>query len=211
MGETGVNNANGDDSAELTASFHGDEAAFAKLFGRYRKRLKQTVKLRLDRRLFGRIDADDVLQEAFLEAFRKLPRYQENREIPVFLWLRLIVGEKLIDLHRHHLGVQARDADREISLYRGAMPAASSVALAAQLMGTLTSPSRAAMRAESKLQIQDALNRMDSLDREVLTLRNFELLSNSETAQVLGISQQAASNRYVRALKRMKEMMSVAR
>jgi len=206
-----MNSAQRDDTAALVAAWEGDEAAFAELFGRYRKRLKQMVKLRLDRRLFGRVDADDVLQDAFLEAYGKLPQYRENSDIPLFLWLRLIVGEKLIDLHRHHLGVQARDADREVSLYRGAMPAASSVALAAQLMGSMTSPSIAAVRAETKLQIQDALNRMDPLDREVLTLRNFELLSNSETAQVLEISQQAASNRYVRALKRMKEMLALVR
>lgn len=201
-----------EESAALIAAWNGDEAGFAKVFERYRKRLKQMVRLRLDRRLFGRIDADDVLQEAFLEAYRKLPRYRENSDdLPPFLWLRLIVGEKLTDLHRHHLGAQMRAADREVSLYRGAMPTASSAALAAQLLGSITSPSMAAIRAEAKLQIQEALNRMDPMDREVLTLRNFELLSNSETAQVLGISQQAASNRYVRALKRMKDMLQLIR
>ena len=200
-----------DDTVALAAAWNGDAAAFAEIFGRYRKRLKLMVKLRLDRRLSGRVDAEDVLQEAFLEAFRKLPQYRENQQLPLFLWLRLVVGEKLIDLHRHHLGAQMRDAGREVSLNRSAMPAISSVALAAQLMGSITSPSLAAVRAETKLQIQAALDLMDPLDREVLTLRNFELLSNSETAEVLGISQQAASNRYVRALKRMKELLSLIR
>ncbi len=201
------------DSAALVEAWLGDETGFEEeVFDRYRKRLKQMAKLRLDRRLYGRIDVDDVLQEAFLEAFHKLPDYKARcNELPVFLWLRLIVGEKLTDLHRHHLGVQMRDAEREVSIYRGPMPAASSVALAAQLMGSVTSPSLAALRAESRLQIQEALNMMDSLDREVLTLRHFEQLSNSETAQVLEITQQAASNRYVRALKRMKEMLSAVR
>ena len=100
-----------------------------------------------------------------------------------------------------------RDISREVSLYRGPMPEASSAALAAQLMGSITSPSLAAVRAETKLRIQEVLNRMDELDREVLTLRNFEQLSNSETARVLNITQQAASNRYVRALIRMKETL----
>ena len=200
------------DSVALVEAWLSDEAGFEEVFDRYRKRLRQMVKLRLDRRLYARIDVDDVLQEAFLEAFRKLPEYRDrSSDLPVFLWLRLIVGEKLIDLHRHHLGVQMRDADREVSIYRGPMPAASSVALAAQLMGSVTSPSRAALRAESRLQIQEALNMMDPMDREVLTLRHFEQLSNSETAQVLEITQQAASNRYVRALKRMKEMLTMVR
>ena len=201
----------GNTSQLLERARNGDDAAFAELFGGYRKRLKQMIKLRLDRRLFGRIDAEDVLQEAFLEAYRKLPDYLKKPDFPAFLWLRLIVGEKLTDLHRHHLGAQMRDANREVSLYRGAMPEASSAALAAQLIGSFTSPSSAAVRAESKLQIQEALNGMDPLDREILTLRRFELLSNSETAQVLGVSPQAASNRYVRALKRMKTMLNLLR
>src|SRR5947209_6950777 len=122
-----------DELAALTAAWNGDQASFAELYNRYRKRLKTMVKLRMDRRLAGRVDVDDVLQEAFLEAFRKLPSYRENRQIPLFLWLRLIVGEKLVDLHRHHIGPQMRDAGREVSLAGPAMPAATSVALAAQL------------------------------------------------------------------------------
>jgi RNA polymerase sigma-70 factor (ECF subfamily) len=104
-----------------------------------------------------------------------------------------------------------RDATRDVSIYRGPMPEATSFALAAQLMGKVTTPSHAAIRAESKLQIQDALNTMDAIDREVLTLRHFEMLSNAETAQVLELSHAAASNRYVRALKRMKKILEEAR
>jgi RNA polymerase sigma-70 factor (ECF subfamily) len=91
------------------------------------------------------------------------------------------------------------------------MPQATSFALAAQLLGKMTTPSQAAMRAESKLQIQEALNAMDPIDREVLTLRHFEMLTNAETAKVLELSQAAASNRYVRALKRMKEILEETR
>jgi RNA polymerase sigma-70 factor (ECF subfamily) len=101
-----------------------------------------------------------------------------------------------------------RDAGQEVSLYRGALPAASSVSLAAQLLGRLTSASRAAIRAETQIHVQEALNNMDPMDREVLTLRHFEVLSNDETAAVLGISKSAASNRYVRALKRLKEILA---
>ncbi len=189
----------------------GEEAALAELFDRYRKRLRQMVRLRLDRRLQGRVDPSDVLQDAYLDASRRLPSFSEKENLPFFLWLRLVVGQKLTDLHRHHLGVQQRDAGRDVSIYRGPMPQATSFALAAQLLGKMTSPSRAAMRAESKLQIQEALNAMDPIDREVLTLRHFEMLTNAEAAKVLEISQAAASNRYVRALKRMKEILEEAR
>jgi RNA polymerase sigma-70 factor (ECF subfamily) len=109
---------------------------------------------------------------------------------------------------RRHLGTKMRGAAQEISLHRGAWPQASSVSLAAQLLGAFTSPSRAVIRAETQLRVQGALNSMDPIDREVLALRHFELLTNGEVAQVLGLSKAAASNRYVRALKRLKEILS---
>ena len=176
----------------LAAARQGDAASMAELFDRYRKRLRQMVRLRLDRRLQGRIDPSDVLQDAYLDASQRLPAYSEKEDLPFFLWLRLVVGQKITDLHRHHLGVQMRDADRDVSLYSGPMPEAPSFALAAQLLGKMTTPSRAAMRTESKLQIQEALNRMNEIDREVLTLRHFESLTNSEAAQVLALSPAAA-------------------
>ena len=128
--------------------------------------------------------------------------------MPFYLWLRSLTGQKLIDMHRQHLGAKMRDAAQEVSLYRGALPQASSVSLAAQLLGRLTSASRAAIRAETQIRVQEALNSMDPMDREVLTLRHFEMLSNEEAAQVLGLSKSAASNRYIRALKRMKDILT---
>jgi RNA polymerase sigma-70 factor (ECF subfamily) len=187
----------------------GDEQALAALFTRYRERLKRLIHLRLDRRLSGRVDASDVLQEAYLEVHKRFADYAaRGEELPFFLWLRLVTGQKLTDFHRHHLGAQMRDAGQEVSLYRGALPQASSVSLAAQLLGKLTSASRAAVRAEHKLLVQEALNGMDPLDREVLVLRHFEHLSNDETALVLGLRKSAASQRYVRALRRLKEVLS---
>ena len=165
------------------------------------------IQLRMDKRLQGRLDASDVLQEAYVELSRCLADYRRNPALPFFLWLRFITGRKLQALHRHHLGTKNRAAGREVSLHRGALPEVSSVSLAAQLLGHFTSPSQAAMRAELQIRVQDALNSMVLLDREVLSLRHFEQLSNAETAQVLGISEAAASNRFVRALKRMREIM----
>jgi RNA polymerase sigma-70 factor (ECF subfamily) len=189
----------------------GDAEALAELFDRYRERLRQMVRLRLDRRLSGRLDPSDVLQETYLDLAKRFPEYAAKPALPFFLWLRWLTGQKLIDLHRHHLGTKMRDAGQEVSLYRGALPQASSESLAAQLLGKLTSPSQAAIRAETQIRIQEAINSMDPMDREVLVLRHFEMLSNEETAKVLGISKKAASNRYIRALERLKEILSVIR
>jgi RNA polymerase sigma-70 factor (ECF subfamily) len=185
----------------------GDAQALGDLFDRHRDRLRRMVQIRLDRRLQGRIDPSDVLQEAYLEVSRCLADYLRNPLLPFFLWLRFITGMKLQGLHRHHLGTKLRDAGREVSLHRGALPQASSVSLAAQLLGRHTTPSQAAVRAELKLRIEEALNSMEPLDREVLALRHFEQLSNSETAEVLGIGDAAASNRFIRALKRLKKIL----
>jgi RNA polymerase sigma-70 factor (ECF subfamily) len=192
----------------LARAAAGDAAALAELFSRYRRRLKQMVRLRLNRRLQGRVDDSDILQEAYLEASRRLPDYLARRPLPFFLWLRHITGEKLIDAHRHHLGAKMRDAAQEVSLHRGPMPAASSVCLAAQLLGRLTSPSQAAIKAETRLRVQEVLNGMDPMDREVLALRHFEQLTNAEVAESLGIPESTASSRYLRALKRLKEELS---
>jgi RNA polymerase sigma-70 factor (ECF subfamily) len=186
----------------------GDPHALAELFARYRGRLRRIVRLRLDRRLQGRVDPSDVLQEAQLEIHRRAAEYAADPRVPPFLWLRLITGQRLMALHRRHLGAQKRSAGQEIALHRGPMPQATSASLAEMLLGRLTSPTQAAHRAEVRLSLQEALNGMDPLDREVLTLRHFEELSNTEVAQVLGLSKTAASNRYIRALERLREILA---
>jgi RNA polymerase sigma-70 factor (ECF subfamily) len=186
----------------------GDQQALTDLFQHYRDRLRRMVELRLDTRLQGRVDASDVLQDAFLDVATRLDGYLRGPELPAFLWLRLIVSERLLIYHRRHLGAKMRDAGCEVSLYRNAMPQASSAALASMLLGRLTSPSHAAIRAERVLRVQDALNALDPLDREVVALRHFELLSRAETAQVLGITEEAGAKRYIRALKRLKAILA---
>jgi RNA polymerase sigma-70 factor (ECF subfamily) len=190
----------------LDAARHGDESALAVLVERHRERLERMVQLRMDRRLLGRVDPADVVQKAYLAVRSKFARYNTDSQLPFFLWLRLEVGQKLVDLHRFHLGAQMRDAGQEVSLHRGALPQVTSLSLAEHLLGKLTTASRAAMRAELKICVQEALNSMDPHDREVLILRHFEELSNGEAAQVLGIKPSAAVNRYVRALKRLKDV-----
>src|SRR3954466_15635884 len=169
------------------------------------------VRVRLDRRMNGRLDPDDVLQEAYLDVARRFGEFLAmDGGMPLFLWLRLLTGQKLAELHRRHLGAKMRNAGLEVSLDRWKLPPASSASLAELMMGRLTSASRAAVRAETRLRVQEALNGMDPIDREVLVLRHFEMLSNEEAAQVLGIKPTAASNRHVRALRRLEESLTEA-
>jgi RNA polymerase sigma-70 factor, ECF subfamily len=192
----------------MARAAQGEQRAWELLLDRYRDRLRRMVALRLDRRLQGRVDASDVIQEASLEAVRRLPEYLKNPKMPFYLWLRFLTGQRLIEQHRIHLGAKARDVLRELALYQGALPQTSSAALAAQLLGRLTSPSEAAIRAERRTLMQEALNSMDPTDREVLALRHYEQLSNSEVASVLGLEKSAASKRYARAVVRLKEILA---
>lgn len=189
----------------LERAAEGDADAVDELLSHYRKRIKRMVRLRLSRRLHGRVDDSDIVQDACLEAAKRLGDYLRNRPLPFFLWLRQLTGEKIIDAHRRHLGAQMRDAALEISLHRGALSAASSTWLAAQLLGRVTSPSVAAAKAETRIRVHEVLNGMDLLDREILALRHFEQLKNIEVAQTLEISESCASSRYLRALKRLRE------
>lgn len=186
----------------------GDREALAELFSRHRERLWRMVNFRMDRRLMGRVDADDVLQEAYLAAAQRLQYYGDGSPLSPFVWLRMVLLQTLTDVHRHHLGAQMRDANREINLRGCQYPQTTTASLAALLVGNVTSPSQAAARVEMFDQVEQAIAAMDPLDREVLALRHFEELSNSEVAEVLGIQQKAASIRYVRALRRLKVILS---
>ena len=192
----------------LALAIAGDKPALVALFDQYRRRLRQMVRLRLDRRLQGRVDPSDVLQEAFMDAAQQLPAYAAKQDdMSFFLWLRLVTGQRMMRLHRKHLGAAMRDVGREVSLYKGALPQATSISLAAQLLGRFTSVGHAAMRAEMQVKLQEAINGMDEIDREIIALRHFEELKNSEAAELLGLSKAAASNRYVRALARLQSVL----
>jgi RNA polymerase sigma-70 factor (ECF subfamily) len=197
----------GGDSDVRRRAAAGDEEALRGLFALYHDRIKRMVHLRLSRRLAGRVDDSDVLQEAFVEVARKLPEYIQEPRLPLFLWMRYLTALKLTEVHRRHLGTQLRDADREVTLHRGGLPLADSVSLAAQLLGTLTTPSQAAIKAETRMLVQEALNGMDPIDREVLALKHFEQLSTTEIAEVLGLSKAGAGSRYLRAIKRLRAIL----
>ena len=186
----------------------GDSHAVAELLGQYRDRLKRMVALRLDRRLQKRVDPSDVVQEALIVAANRLSEYAKDPPMEFYLWLRWIAADKLHNAHREHLGTQKRDVSQEVSIYRRPMPEACSVSLAHQLLGQLTSPTQAVQRAELQLIVQDVLNNLEPIDREILVLRNFEQMSTTETAQALGIKRSTASKRYISALKRLKQALS---
>jgi RNA polymerase sigma-70 factor, ECF subfamily len=174
----------------------GEDAAIGQLFERHRDRLTRMVHFRLDPRLLGRIDPEDVVQETFIEAEKRLNAYRGDDK-PFLVWIRLIAQQTMIDLHRKHLGAKMRTAGKEVH-------ARQSGTLSGLFVGHITSPSRAMMREEVRSKIENALQEMDEIDREVLLLRHFEDLSNKDAALVLGIQENAASNRYVRALGRLK-------
>ena len=198
----------GEDDELLRLAAAGDGASWQGLVGRSRQRLRRMVAFRLDPRLRGRVDPSDVLQEAYLEAWRDLGSYLDRPEIQFFLRLRGIAGNTLRALNRHLLGAQKRDPRREVSIRDGAMAETTTTAMAGELLGDLTGASEAAARLELKVRLEEALNAMDPLDREVRALRHFEQLSPGETARVLGIQENAAGKRYVRALRRLKGILS---
>ena len=117
----------------------GDEQALAVMFSRHRDKLWRMVHFRLDPRLASRMDADDVLQEAWLAALRRLNNFREQDSMSAFLWVRLIVGQSMIDLYRAHLGAAVRSAGREVPIFNGT-PAASSLCLSAHLLASLLNP-----------------------------------------------------------------------
>lgn len=184
------------------------QTALAEFFGEHRRRLRRMVDIRLDRRVAGRVDPSDVLQEAFLDASQQLGAYLDELPMSPFLWLRFLTGLRLMATHRRHLGAQKRDAKLEVPLDGGDRPGVQSESLSRHLAGKFTTPSRAAARLEMRARLQELLDGLDPLDREILSLRHFEELSNQEAAEELQITPAAASKRYIRALERFKKTLA---
>lgn len=190
------------DTRELRAR-QGDREALASLFDEHAQRLRRWVDLRLGPRLRGRVDASDILQEVYLAAEQRLDHFRSRPELTFAVWARLLAGQRLIDARRRHFGAEARDANREVPLDAHPLHT-SSANLAGQLADDLTSPSQAVAHRELHQALAQVIDSMDELDREVLTLRHFDDLTNDEVAQLLGVSKSTASKRYVRALGRLR-------
>jgi len=187
----------------LTRVGAGQEGALAELFDHYRPRLRQMIRLRLDPRVAARLDPSDVLQEVYLDVAGQVRSYLARPSVAFYVWLRGLAWERLVKLHRRHLGAACRAVGREQPL-----PLESSAALASQLTAAGASPSAALAQEEVRRRVQAALARLGPDDREVILMRDFEDLSNNEVAQALGISASGATMRYGRALFRLKEALS---
>ncbi|HEV2947684.1 MAG TPA: sigma-70 family RNA polymerase sigma factor [Gemmataceae bacterium] len=232
MGSPNVGNVHPPAGREGGASDKASKTAtLAELFARHKDRLRRMVRLRLDRRLQGRTDPGEVVQEAYAEMCRRVDELgamlsrpgagdlheknlQGRESMPpcdAFLWMRKITGERLQAIHQEFFGATVDVAGQDVSLFRGALPEANSVSLAAQLLGRLGDLPPAAQeaeRAEKQLRLQEALNGMNPLDREILALRHFEELSNPEAAEVLHMAPAESSKLFIHALKRLKDIVS---
>ena len=173
-------------------------------------RLLRVIRLRLDRRIAQRVDVQDVLQETHMEAVRRLPEYMASPKVPLFIWLRFLAVQRCITLARRHLGAEKRDARRERPVAGAALADSTAAALEQALSAHLTTPSRAAARNEFQSSVRQAVDALEPLDREILCLRHFEELDNSEAAAALGVAPGTASKRYVRALVRLREVLANA-
>lgn len=197
------------ETLELLRNVQHDDIAWGQLLDSFRPRLRAMIELRMHSMIRGRVDASDIIQEAMMDASQRLPEFLDNPSVPFFVWLRVLTGQRLAAAHRRNLGTKARDASREISIFRQPYAAATSAAIASQLIGQLTSPSNLAIQEEQRLRLQRALDDLPQIDREILVLRHFEELSNGETAAVLGLRPTAANNRYIRALCRLKSILQL--
>jgi RNA polymerase sigma-70 factor (ECF subfamily) len=196
-------------TAALLDRLRGNDArALGELFMLHRDRLWRMLYVRLDRRLSSRLAPDDVLQETFLDLARRIGEFLADPAVPFYVWLRALTVQRLQMIQRAHLGAQMRDVRQEVSLPQGGLAPASAESMAGQLVSHMTSPSQAAIRRELQDRLRAALDAMDPLDREVLALRHFEELGNNEVAVILGISKDAASKRHIRALVRLREILT---
>lgn len=196
-----------DEVSRLQRIADGDQQALAAEYQSHLPRLRRMVQLRLDRRIQGKVDPSDVLQESFIDIAKRAEEYACHPSLPFFLWLRLITKQKLLEIHRRHLGTLSRDATREIAIC-DIGPEPSINCLASQLLGDLTSSSKVVEREEQRELLERILSTMDPVDREILSLRHFEELTNQECAELLQLTKTAASNRYVRALLRLKQKLA---
>jgi RNA polymerase sigma-70 factor (ECF subfamily) len=186
----------------------GDADAVNRLLDRHREPVRRLIDLRLDPAIVQRVDASDVVQEVLLEASKRLQEYLRKPAMPFHLWLRHLAKDHLIDAHRRHHQAQKRGVDREQPIHRPAWADRSSLELAGQLMDHERTPASEAIQQELQRRLHDALARLDEDDREVIQMRHFEQLGNQDVAAALGLSEAAASMRYLRAVRRLRDLLA---
>jgi len=178
------------------------QAALAREFLRHRHRLRRMIEVRLDRRLAGRVDPSEVLEQTFLEAARQLDQYLAQAPMPLFLWLRYLTGQRILALHRQLLGAEAAVSSQTAD-GRAGRPQADSASLSMHLAAQIGRGASTPARQELSARLAELLELLDPWDREILALRHFEQLSNQEAAEELGLSPAAASHRYIQALEQL--------
>jgi RNA polymerase sigma-70 factor (ECF subfamily) len=186
----------------------GDAEAVNRLLDRHREPVRRLIDLRLDPAIVQRVDASDVVQEVLLEASKRLQDYLRKPAMPFHLWLRHLAKDHLIDAHRRHHQAQKRGVDREQPIHRPAWADRSSLELAGQLMDHERTPASEAIQQELQRRLHDALTQLDEDDREVIQMRHFEQLGNQDVAAALGLSEAAASMRYLRAVRRLRDLLA---
>jgi RNA polymerase sigma-70 factor (ECF subfamily) len=192
----------------LDQARRGETAAVERLLASHRDGLRRMIDRRLDPALARRVDASDIVQDVLLEASRRLNDYLHNPAMPFPLWLRHIARDRIIDAHRRHRQAQRRSLDREQPILLAAFADRSSIDLAAQLLDPEATPASAAIRHELERRLEAAVASLDEDDREIILMRHFEQLSNQDVAAVLGLSEAAASMRYLRALRRLRALLA---
>lgn len=185
----------------------GDTSARNELMDRHRASLQQMVRMRLDRKLASRLDSSDIVQDVLIEANRRLDDFIASEGMPFHLWLRQLARDRIIDMHRRHRGAEKRSVEKEQRIQGGGFGDRSSLELAAQLRDPELTPAAAALKNELQERFVMALEELSEEDRDIITMRNFEHLTNSEVAQSLGLSQPAAGMRYLRALQRLRQVL----
>lgn len=185
----------------------GDSSAVNALMDRHRNSIRQMVRMRLDKRIQNRVDVSDVVQDVLVEANRRLQNYLGDPVMPFHLWLRQIAKDRIIDAHRRHRVSARRSVDREQSMASPRGYDQSSVELAALLGDSELTPAAALMQNEMARRVEDAITELDEKDSEIIVMRHYEHLSNQEIGQVLNLSEPAASMRYLRAIRRLKQIL----
>lgn len=193
----------------MTAARAGNTGPLWSALDAYRDRLRRMIAFRMHRGIQGRVDASDIVQESFLEVVQRLDRFLDEDKIPFYVWVRFITLQKLQQQLRYHLGAEARDARREVRAgFGGPESTFGAFELARSLVASGLSPSKNLAEEERISRLQGVLGELGVDDLEVIALRHFEELSNSEAAHVLGIKESAASRRYLRAIVRLKELIA---
>jgi RNA polymerase sigma-70 factor (ECF subfamily) len=201
-------NPDPDDIEAMLDQVRRDEpGAVDRLLAQQREPVRRMIDLRLDPAIVQRVDASDVVQEVMLEASRRLKDYIANPTMPFSLWLRHLAKDHLIDAHRRHHQARKRGVDREQPLRGPAWADQSSIELAAQLVDQERTPASEAIQQELQRKLHAAIAELDDIDREVILMRHFEQLSNQEVAEELKLTEPAASMRYLRAVRRLRDLL----